>query len=196
MKFFIVTHTSKWIRRYLNRFLSLCFHRDFTDSKVKRLWITLGIKYFIRQNVFLKIWFINGVDNVNWPPYRDWKADVLSVSPSSERIRIFLCRGMPHLFTCRKLPAVNPTLVLSRLKIFFTEVDHGHSPRQSRGLPTARGVNTSRRYCTQITGSSQSCIDHIFINFTTPSTKRFWKFDSTFLNFQLWLDCACHKKLS
>ena len=21
-----------------------------------------------------KIWFINGDDNVNWPPYRDWKA--------------------------------------------------------------------------------------------------------------------------
>ena len=33
-----------------------------------------------------KIWFINGVDNVNWPPYRDWKADVLSVSPSSEQM--------------------------------------------------------------------------------------------------------------
>ena len=33
-----------------------------------------------------KIWFINRVDNVNWPPYRDWKADVSSVSPSSERI--------------------------------------------------------------------------------------------------------------
>ena len=33
-----------------------------------------------------KIWFINGVDNVNWPPYRDWKADVSSVSPSSEQI--------------------------------------------------------------------------------------------------------------
>ena len=35
---------------------------------------------------YTKIWFINGVDNVNWPPYRDWKADVPSVSPSSERI--------------------------------------------------------------------------------------------------------------
>ena len=34
---------------------------------------------------YTKIWFINGVDNVNWPPYRDWKADVSSVSPSSER---------------------------------------------------------------------------------------------------------------
>ena len=33
---------------------------------------------------YTKIWFINGVDNVNWPPYRDWKADVSSVSPSSE----------------------------------------------------------------------------------------------------------------
>ena len=30
-----------------------------------------------------EIWFINGIDNVNWPPYRDWKADVSSVSPSS-----------------------------------------------------------------------------------------------------------------
>ena len=33
-----------------------------------------------------KIWFINRVDNVNWPPYRDWKADVSSVSPSSEQM--------------------------------------------------------------------------------------------------------------
>ena len=33
-----------------------------------------------------KIWYINRVDNVNWPPYRDWKADVSSVSPSSEQI--------------------------------------------------------------------------------------------------------------
>ena len=36
--------------------------------------------------LYLKIWFIKGVDNVNWPPYRDWKADVSSVSPSSEQI--------------------------------------------------------------------------------------------------------------
>ena len=34
---------------------------------------------------YTKIWFINWVDSVNWPPYRDWKADVSSVSPSSER---------------------------------------------------------------------------------------------------------------
>ena len=33
-----------------------------------------------------KFGFINGIDNVNWPTYRDSKADVLSVSPSSERI--------------------------------------------------------------------------------------------------------------
>ena len=39
-----------------------------------------------RQTSYLKIWFINGVDNVNWPPYRDWKADVSSVSPSSEQM--------------------------------------------------------------------------------------------------------------
>ena len=32
---------------------------------------------------YTKIWFINGVDNVNWPPYRDWKVDVSSVSLSS-----------------------------------------------------------------------------------------------------------------
>ena len=30
--------------------------------------------------------FINGVDNVNWPPYRDSKSCISSVSPSSERI--------------------------------------------------------------------------------------------------------------
>ena len=31
-----------------------------------------------------KIWFINGDDNINWPLYRDWKADISSVSPSSD----------------------------------------------------------------------------------------------------------------
>ena len=31
--------------------------------------------------------FINWVDNVNWPPWRDSKADVLSVSASWERIK-------------------------------------------------------------------------------------------------------------
>ena len=48
-----------------------------------------------KETVVLRRWgcsiqkfgFINGVDNVNWPPYRDSKrADVSSVSPSSERI--------------------------------------------------------------------------------------------------------------
>ena len=38
-------------------------------------------------SLFQKIWFINGVDNVNWPSHRHWKADVSSISPSSERIR-------------------------------------------------------------------------------------------------------------
>ena len=33
---------------------------------------------------YTKIWFINRVDTINWPPYRDWKADVSSVSPSSK----------------------------------------------------------------------------------------------------------------
>ena len=40
----------------------------------------------IHTKINTKIWFINKVDNVNWPPYRDWKADVSSVSLSSERI--------------------------------------------------------------------------------------------------------------
>ena len=40
---------------------------------------------------YTKIWFINGVDNVNWPPYRNWKADVSSVSPSSEWIDWLWC---------------------------------------------------------------------------------------------------------
>ena len=42
---------------------------------------------------FLKIWFINRVDNVNWPPYRDWKADVSSVSPSSKQIDLLWRRA-------------------------------------------------------------------------------------------------------
>ena len=31
---------------------------------------------FKSQSLIMKIWFINRVDNVNWPLYRDWKADV------------------------------------------------------------------------------------------------------------------------
>ena len=45
------------------------------------------------QTKCLCAWFINKVDNVNWPPYRDWKADVSSVSPSSEQIRFALTKG-------------------------------------------------------------------------------------------------------
>ena len=47
-----------------------------------------------KETVVLRRWgssiqkfgFINGVDNVNWPPPEILKADVSSVSPSSERI--------------------------------------------------------------------------------------------------------------
>ena len=35
-----------------------------------------------------KMWFINGVDNVNWPPYRDWKADVSSARNVSFSISV------------------------------------------------------------------------------------------------------------
>ena len=46
-----------------------------------------------KETVVLRRWrssiqifgFIKGVDNVNWPPYRNLKADISSVSPSSER---------------------------------------------------------------------------------------------------------------
>ena len=61
---------------------------------------------------YTKIWFINRVDNVNWPPHRDWKADVSSVRPSSERIdsirsdkfsskKQILTLRFKHLFTVR-----------------------------------------------------------------------------------------------
>ena len=46
-----------------------------------------------------KIWFINGVDNVNWPPYRDWKADISSVSPSSKQIGTG-----PNKWNCKPCP--------------------------------------------------------------------------------------------
>ena len=32
---------------------------------------TLVIKNVAFANPVHKVWFINGVDNVNWPPYRD-----------------------------------------------------------------------------------------------------------------------------
>ena len=39
---------------------------------------------------YTNIWFINGVDH--WPPYRDWKADVSNVSPSSLTFRALAIR--------------------------------------------------------------------------------------------------------
>ena len=49
-------------------------------------WSAMG-HGLLETAIKMKIWFINGVDNVNWPPYRDWKADVSSVSPSSEQMK-------------------------------------------------------------------------------------------------------------
>ena len=55
---------------------------------ISSMRIKTGTPRFLgnRHHYHSNFWFINGVDNVNWPPYRDWKADVSSVSPSSERI--------------------------------------------------------------------------------------------------------------
>ena len=33
-----------------------------------------GISFWRNCGAASKIWFVNGVDNVNWPPYRDWKS--------------------------------------------------------------------------------------------------------------------------
>ena len=55
------------------------------SSKGVSFWRNCGAASVGEWNT--KIWFINGVDNVNWPPYRDWKADVSNVSPSSEQIQ-------------------------------------------------------------------------------------------------------------
>ena len=67
-----------------------------------------------KETVVLRRWgssiqkfgFINRVDNVNWPPYRDnkLKADVSSVSPSSERISLI---GERRVFSPLR-PPCNP----------------------------------------------------------------------------------------
>ena len=51
----------------------------------------------------MKILFINRVDNVNWPPYRDWKSDVSSVSPSSIR-----SLSLPHRRSTTVSSETNP----------------------------------------------------------------------------------------
>ena len=55
-------------------------------SRIHELKMTVPLCSATRHDTHRKIWFINGVDNVNWPPYKDWKADVSSVCPSLERI--------------------------------------------------------------------------------------------------------------
>ena len=58
---------------------------SFTGRRTTRFILHWSLQTrFCAKNT--KIWFINGVDNVNWPPYKDWKADVSSVSPPSEQI--------------------------------------------------------------------------------------------------------------
>ena len=80
----------------------ICLHCMTCEYKIFVLWMFIspvafsvhceswkGLCSWMRQRQVslwdTKIWFINRVDNVNWPPYRDWKADVLSVSPASIR---------------------------------------------------------------------------------------------------------------
>ena len=55
-------------------------------SHIHELKMTVPLCSATRHDTHRKMWFINGVDNVNWPPYKDWKADVSSVSLSLERI--------------------------------------------------------------------------------------------------------------
>ena len=50
---------------------------------LKKLWCCVG------GSITRQFGFINWVDNVNWPPKRDSEDDVLSLSPSSERIICF-----------------------------------------------------------------------------------------------------------
>ena len=70
--FWVILRNKNGFREYSWRVKGISFYRNCGAASVGE-WYT-------------KIWFINGVDNVNWPPYRDWKADVSRVSPSSERI--------------------------------------------------------------------------------------------------------------
>lgn len=49
-----------------------------------RVLLMASFKHTIRFSG--EFYFINGVDNVIWPPYGDSKAGVSSISPPSERI--------------------------------------------------------------------------------------------------------------
>ena len=71
------------ITNRINKVVDKIPTRTFTETN--NLIIKASI-YVARIGEWLEIWFIDGVDNVNRPPYRDLKADISSVSPSSERI--------------------------------------------------------------------------------------------------------------
>ena len=58
---------------------------------LKKLWCCVGGEYY-------KIISVYQVDNVNWPPLRDSKADVSSVSPSSEQLKLVCCLRLAFNF--------------------------------------------------------------------------------------------------
>ena len=105
---------------------SLC--KSLETSMFKANWSAF---YHLRLNMFTytKIWFINGVDNVNWPPYRDWKNDVSS--PSSELWRratnasAFQCTVVDlHYLHC-KFPALRSSLVMfERISVVEDQTVH------------------------------------------------------------------------
>ena len=68
----------------------------FRLSQITTRSIASGVQCFLRrrrgQETGLQLQK-KYVDNVNWPPYRDWKADVSSVSPSSEQMDLLWRRA-------------------------------------------------------------------------------------------------------
>ena len=74
------------VNQLINQSISYSNYKSAMQVSVQ--WVCQSVR-----KIKTKIWFINGVDNVNWPPYRDWKADVSSVSPSSEQIDLLWRRA-------------------------------------------------------------------------------------------------------
>ena len=53
----------------------------FQDELQLSTMILLRALVQVSSGLEMKIWFINGVDNVNWPPYRDWEANRNEFAP-------------------------------------------------------------------------------------------------------------------
>mgnify|MGYP002260063460 CR=1 FL=1 len=109
----------------------------------------------------------NGVKHKNWPPYRDWKAEVSSVSPSSERIRANFRVSLPHRRRTTVSIETNP---LYSFGVKHTLIAPYH-PRSNGLVELFRSVQTLKQFY-KAGDATQLSVARFFFNYWTKQNSR------------------------